>query len=48
MSDAKLIQPIVGGRHTDQWAVFSATHAGSAVYGLWCQVRQAYTNNIQS
>ena len=44
MSDAKLIQPIVGGRRTDQWTVFSATQVQQ--HGQWCQVRQAYTNNI--
>ena len=43
LSDAKPIQLLVGGHRTDPWAVFSATQVQQ--HGLWCQVRQAYTNN---
>ena len=33
-AQAGILQPIVGGHHTDSWAVFSATHAGSAAWSV--------------
>ena len=42
-AQAGILQPIIGGHHTDSFAVFSATQVQQ--HGLWCQVRQANTGN---
>ena len=42
-AQANILQPIVGGYHTDSWAVFSSTQVKH--HGLWCQVRLEDTNN---
>ena len=43
-AQANILQPIVGGYHTDSWAVFSSTQVKH--HGLWCQVRLEDTNNM--
>ena len=42
-AQADILQPIVGGHHTDSWAVFSATQVQQ--HGLWCQVNTGNTPN---
>ena len=37
-------RPVIGGRGTDPWAVFSESQVRQ--FGLWCQVRQVNTNNM--
>ena len=39
-----LFRPVIGPQSTDPWAVFSETQVKQ--HGLWCQVKEANTNNM--